>query len=45
MEGDNVIKEAEFKSQAEKMELDVYHKMKPDKLLAHALKELAENAE
>jgi hypothetical protein len=45
LEGENIINEAEFKAQAEKMELDVYQKMKPDKLLAHALKELAANAE
>ena len=45
LEGENITKEAEFKAQAESMALEVYQKMKPDKLLAHALKELAENSE
>ncbi|MCK4844262.1 MAG: hypothetical protein KAS95_01165 [Candidatus Heimdallarchaeota archaeon] len=45
LEGENVIKQAEFNTTAKKLELDNYEKMEPSKLLAFAIKELGENAE
>lgn len=45
LEGENLLKEAEFQSQATEKELAAFKKMDPQILLALALKEMGENAE
>ena len=45
MEGENILKEAEFNAQAVEKELNVYKKLSPQTLLALAFKEMGENAE
>jgi regulator of protease activity HflC (stomatin/prohibitin superfamily) len=45
LEGENVLKEAKFQADAKKLELANYAKMDKAEILAHALKELSEQAE
>jgi len=44
LEGENIIKEAEFRAKANETELDAYKKISPNTLLALALKDMGENA-
>jgi len=44
LEGENIIKEAEFRAKANETELDAYKKLSPNTLLALALKDMGENA-
>ena len=45
LEGENIIKEAEFKAKANETELAIYKKLPSSTLLALAMKELGENAD
>jgi len=45
LEGENIIKEAEFRAKANETELAAYKKLAPNTLLALAMKEIGENAE
>ncbi|NHJ39324.1 MAG: membrane protease subunit, stomatin/prohibitin [Asgard group archaeon] len=45
LEGENIIKEAEFRAKATETELSAYKKLPSDALLALAMKELGENAD
>ncbi len=45
LEGENILNEAKFKADAKKLELANYAKMDKAEILAHALKELSEQAD
>ena len=45
LEGENIIKEAEFRAKANETELATYKKIPSDTLLALAMKEIGENAD